>query len=300
MRYLIEHRTRLEYASPVREHQCELRVAPRTNGQTVLELELVAEPAAELRSYVDAFGNTVYWFGVVEPHDSLTTTMRSRVETSLSNPFEYETVAIDRESAWIEEALWREPRLRDYVFHRSASTPELTKMHFGEPFPKRREAMSVLANVQEAVAWVSEHFRYEPGATDVHAPLSEVLEAGAGVCQDFAHLLVAIVRSWGVPARYAAGYIDPQNAIADDDEDADEDKDAAEPPVEATHAWADVLIPGAGWRGFDATNGLVVNDTYIAAAVGRDSTDAAPQRGSYKGDDPGTPPDVTVRVVRED
>lgn len=296
MRYLIEHQTRLAFPRPVREHQCELRVAPRPNGQRVVELVLAVEPAAELATYVDAFGNTVHWFGVVEPHDTLTTTLRARVETALANPFAFDAVEPAHERAWLDEALWREPRLWDYVFHRSPATPDLAKLRFAQPFPAQAAGASVLQSVQDASEWVREHLRYDAEATDVHAPLADVLAAGAGVCQDFAHLLVAIVRAWGVPARYAAGYVDPLGGA--DEADADSDADADLPA--ATHAWAEVLVPGAGWRGFDATSGLVVNDTYVTVAVGRDSTDAAPQRGSFKGEDPGSEPEVCVRVTRED
>lgn len=286
MIYLIEHRTELKYAKPVREHHCELRVAPRQPGQVVLELELQTEPAAEMRAYEDAWGNTVHWFGIVEKHDSLVTRMRARVETKLANPFDYEAVPAARERAWLEEAVWREPRLWDYILHRSPSTPALDRVDGDFDFPAKDEGQSIIEAVQLAMEWVGETLAYTPGSTKVHAPLADVLAARAGVCQDFAHLLVAIVREWGVPARYAMGYQDPESAGVDDD-------------AAATHAWAQVLIPGAGWRGFDATNGLVVNDTYVTVAVGRDSTDAAPQRGAYKGEDAGDEPDVLVQMARE-
>ena len=288
MHYLIEHRTELAFPSAVREHVCELRVLPRNNGQRLGEWSIDFDPAAEARTYEDAFGNTVHWFGIVEPHESLVTTLRARVETTLSNPFAYDPVEPLREADWLDEAKWREPRLWDFVLHRSAATPDLDHTEFPLPFPERASGAPLLESVQAAVAWIREHFDYAPGVTHVHSSLAETLAARSGVCQDFAHLLVAIVRRWGVPARYAAGYAEP------------EDDGAPEPGAGATHAWAQVLIPGAGWRGFDATNGLVVNDTYVTAAVGRDYQDAAPQRGSFKGEDPGTPPDVSVRVVRED
>jgi transglutaminase-like putative cysteine protease len=116
--------------------------------------------------------------------------------------------------------------------------------------------------------------------------LASFAEQRAGVCQDFAHLLVALVRSWGFAARYVMGYVEgstmPEEA----------------PREQATHAWAEVLIPGAGWRGFDATSGLVANDCYVPVAVGRDSRDAAPVRGTFKGDEASASPQVSVRVQR--
>lgn len=289
MRYLIEHETRLTYDRPVREHQCELRLSPRRSGQTLLEWDLRTNPGAETREYEDAWGNAVTWFGIVEPHESLVTTVRARVETLLSNPFAYAPVDVAHERGWIAEALWREPRLWDFVLHRSQATPELAPDSFGLTFPSCPPNRYLIESVQEAAAWVREHVAYDPDVTHVHSSLADALEARAGVCQDFAHLLIAIARSWRLPARYVVGYVDAVAA-----------PESTNPAPEATHAWAQVLIPGAGWRGFDATNGLVVNDAYVAVAVGRDYADASPQRGSFKGNAKGSPPEVHVRVVRED
>ena len=99
---------------------------------------------------------------------------------------------------------------------------------------------------------------------------------------------MAAARDLGIPARYVVGYLDPGYA----------GEEGAEPTEAATHAWAEVLVPGAGWRGFDATHRLVVNDTYVAVAVGRDSRDAAPMRGSFKGEESGESPRVHVHVAR--
>jgi len=289
MHYLIEHETRLTFERPIREHQCELRIAPRPNGQKVVELEINATPKAEMRTHEDAWGNSVTWFGVVAPHDQLVTLMRARIETSLRNPFDFEPIDPHHERTWIAEALWREPSLWDFVLHQSKATPALASVNFGTPFPTLTAGRPLIESVQAAMAWVRSQFRYDPDVTHVHSSLSDVLEARAGVCQDFAHILIAIVRSWGVPARYAMGYLDPLSA-----------PDEADGAAQATHAWAQILVPGAGWRGFDATNGMVVNDTYITVAVGRDYADAAPQRGSFKGDVAGNPPEVRVKVVREE
>jgi transglutaminase-like putative cysteine protease len=118
----------------------------------------------------------------------------------------------------------------------------------------------------------------------VHFPFHEVLEKRAGVCQDFTHLLIAIFRSWGVPARYVMGY---QYLPAPDSEEL----------KPATHAWVEAYLPGRGWQGFDATQQLLANETYIPVAVGRDSRDAAPQRGCYKGGIVSSEPRVELRVV---
>ena len=288
MRYLIEHETRLQFRIPVTEHQCELRLSPYLNEhQEVEHLGLETEPEGTPRSFVDCFGNQVYHFGIVQPHEGLAVRCRSRVRTHLANPFDYELLPPERERAWLAEALRAKPRLWGYVLHRSAAIPELEHLDVkGLDSPRHDPAQPLQTSVMGAMAWIQATFQYDPDATHVHSALLEVLEGRAGVCQDFAHLLLALVRSWGIPARYAMGYVDP--GYFDDGR-----------PL-ATHAWAEVLIPGAGWRGFDPSHGLLVNDSYILVAVGRDYQDAAPLRGSFKGDQAGDEPAVELSIMREE
>jgi transglutaminase-like putative cysteine protease len=286
VRFLIEHETRLSFPSPVREHHCELRLAPRAgDALRVLACEVAVAPAAELREHVDCFGNRVHRFSLMSPHVRLEARLRADVETRLENPFAYAPVAPADEAGWLRRRLAREPRLHDYLLHRSPAVPELAAL--GElGAPERRAGAPLVESVQAAMDWAGARFAYEPGATEVHAPLADFVARGGGVCQDFAHLLVALVRAWGFPARYVAGYVDPGAA--------------ADVEAQTTHAWAEVLIPGAGWRGFDATYGLVANDHYVPVAAGRDSRDAAPIRGTFKGDAQEQPPEVTLRVARQD
>ena len=288
MRYLIEHETRLSFAQPVREHQCELRLVPSNSStQRVHAAAIEVEPAAPLDSYVDYFGNQVHHFDVVSPHTQLVTRLRAEVETLLINPFDFPLVAPHRERDWIADSLKAQPRLWDYVLSFSPLTPDLARA----PLPDlevsaHTPTQRILDSVTAAVEWIATTLEYRPGVTRTHSPLAAVWKERAGVCQDFAHLLIAVVRSWGVPARYVMGYQDPE--CAEDEEQA-----------AAPHAWAEVLIPGAGWRGFDPTARLIANDCYIVVAVGRDSLDAAPQRGSFKGEESDEAPEVTLRIGRQ-
>ena len=143
----------------------------------------------------------------------------------------------------------------------------------------------LLESLLELLAWVPTVLEYRSGTTEVHGALTTAVQQGSGVCQDFAHLFITVARSWGIPARYVMGYLDP--GISAEDEKL------------ATHAWAEALVPGAGWIGFDATHNLLANDHYVAVAVGRDSYDAAPQRGSFKGDFSGEQPTVTVTMQEQ-
>ena len=287
MRYVIDHETRLTFAEPVREHQCELRLAPSDSStQRVYAATIEVEPPAALDRYVDYFGNQVHHFSISSSHARLVTRLHADVETLLSNPFDYPLVPPQRERNWIADTLKAQPRLWDYVLSYNPVTPDLTRLELPElAVPTHSPARHVVDSVMAATEWISGKLEYRSGATHVHSTLEEVWTARAGVCQDFAHLLIAVVRSWGVPARYVMGYQDPECA---------EDES-----VVAPHAWAEVLIPGAGWRGFDPTARLVANDGYIVVAVGRDSLDAAPQRGSFKGEDSAEGPEVTLRIARQ-
>lgn len=288
MRYLIEHETLLEFPKPVREHQCELRLAPREDaGQRRLSCEIEIAPEAPLSTHLDCFGNLVHRFSLLAPHDRVRVHVRTEVETALANPFDYVPLDPRDERAWLAQRLDETPSLHDFVLHRSDAVPDAAALAGTEP-PAWAADRTLLQNVQAAMAWSAATFRYAPGTTEVHGALAEFAEQRAGVCQDFAHLVVSLVRSWGFAARYVMGYVDT-GAIGGDDA-----------PVQATHAWAEVLIPGAGWRGFDATVGLVANDAYVPVAIGRESRDAAPLRGTFKGDATGPPPRVAVRVSRAD
>ena len=286
MRYLIEHESCLEFPAAVHEHHWELRLAPSAGEMLrVLRCEVSVAPEAELREHVDCFGNRVHRGSLMAPHQELVARLVAEVETCLANPFDFAPLSPREERAWLAARLREEPDLHDFLLHRSEAVPELGALADAEaPAPDAERGL--LDNAQSAMAWARGRFAYEPGATAIHAPLADFVERGAGVCQDFAHLMVAWVRACGFPARYVTGYVDPG--------------EEAVQAHESTHAWAEALVPGAGWRGLDATHGLVVNDLYVPVAVGRDSRDAAPIRGTFKGDAQEETPQVRLRVARQE
>lgn len=288
MRYLIEHETILEYPDPIREHHIELRLVPRCDAhQTVISSSIETAPEAVLSGYSDYFGNRVEYFCVIQPHTRLITRLRAEVETTRTNPFEFTSVSPAEQQEWLHAAVRNDPRLNDYLLHRSAVTPLVMKLA-GElscALPRADRERTVISWLMELMAWIPTVLEYRGGVTGVHADLTEAVRRGGGVCQDFAHLFITVARSWGVPARYVMGYLDP--GICQSGEEL------------ATHAWAEALVPGGGWIGFDATHNLLANDRYVAVAVGRDSYDAAPQRGSFKGESAGENPTVRVNVQEQ-
>jgi transglutaminase-like putative cysteine protease len=288
MRYLIEHETILDYPQSVREHHIELRLAPRSDGhQQVISCTIETDPVAELASYNDYFGNRVDYFCVIQPHNRLTTRLNSEVETLKENPFDFEQIPPSEEYEWLRGVVRKAPPVNDFVLHRSQLTP--TAMKLAEAiecaFPRPDKARPMLESLLELLAWVPKVMEYRSGSTEVHGALTTAVQQGSGVCQDFAHLFITVARSWEIPARYVMGYLDPGISTVGE--------------KLATHAWAEALVPGAGWVGFDATNNLLTNDHYVAVAVGRDSYDAAPQRGSFKGESSGEQPLVSVMMQEQ-
>jgi transglutaminase-like putative cysteine protease len=290
LQYQINHETKLEFLDVVHEHQCEMRLSPRDDPHQHLKSFVIeTDPPAKLSTYIDAFGNRVHHFSVIAPHRVLLTRVLSEVETRLENPFDYPLLSPEAEKIWYETELRQHPELWQYVLHQSPATPAWSSLEItGLRVPERDPAQSIQTSLVAAMNWVHETLAYRPGATQVHTPLAEVLKTRAGVCQDFAHLLISLIRSWQLPVRYVMGYLDP--GFVDRENLKGE---------QASHAWVEVLIPGAGWRGLDATHRLMANHTYIPVAVGRDYLDAAPQRGSFKGGSPGQSPRIKLLVARQ-
>jgi transglutaminase-like putative cysteine protease len=288
MHYLIEHETVLEYPQTVREHHIELRLAPRSDGhQHVISCAIETEPEAELAYYNDYFGNRVDYFCVIQPHTRLVTRIKSEVETLKENPFDFGAILPAEEHEWLRDVIRKDPPLNDFVLHRSLLTPPSMKLAevIECAFPRPDKERPMLDSLLELLAWVPTVMEYRSGSTEVHGSLTAAVRQGSGVCQDFAHLFITVARSWEIPARYVMGYLDPGISKVGD--------------KLATHAWAEAMVPGAGWIGFDATHNLLANDHYVAVAVGRDSYDAAPQRGSFKGESSGEQPSVTVTMQEQ-
>jgi transglutaminase-like putative cysteine protease len=286
VRYAIVHDLELRFDAPVWEHHCELRMVPqRTEHQVPRAVTLTIDPPAEVRRYRDGHGNEVHYFDIIVPHTSLRASLRAEVDTTLANPFAYDLVAPARERQWVDESLRAQPRLWDYVLHHSAYTPAaaLLAEHGLRP-PAHAPGQPLLDAVQAALDWIGTTVEHAPCFANPPLPLAEALAARAGGSQDLAHLLISLVRGWGFPARYVLGYRDATYA-----EDA----------PQTLHAWAEVLVPGAGWRGVDPTAQLIANDTYVSVAVGRDGFDARPLKAHWKGDEEPGASAAALEVVRD-
>ncbi len=130
------------------------------------------------------------------------------------------------------------------------------------------DTLSALRRLNKAI---HDDFDYEIGVTEVNSPIDDALAAGRGVCQDFAHIMIAAARSWGIPARYASGYLHHHRKGQDRSGE------------DASHAWVETWLPSLGWLGFDPTNDVLAGERHIRVALGRDYADVPPTRGTYKG-----------------
>ncbi|WP_309643120.1 transglutaminase family protein [Phenylobacterium sp.] len=267
----VRHVTQYHYAEPVRESVMEVWMQPQKGArQRLVSFELDLDPAAQLFSYADPFGNAVYHFDVPQPHDRLNIVARSAVETQAP--------------AALPEALdmgeW--DRLRsdfvrgenfDFLRHHgfAVETPAL-KAFVAERKIDDLKILDPLRAVRELSKIIYESFDYEAGVTHADSPIDLALEARRGVCQDFTHIMLANCRAWGIPARYVSGYLFTDRKAGD----------RSDP--DATHAWVEVFLPSTRWIGLDPTNNVIAGERHIAAALGRDYDDVPPSRGVYKGE----------------
>lgn len=269
MIFSVHHTTTFRYDPAVRESVMEVRLQPRSDGdQRCLSFALKVDPAANVTQYQDFSGNTVHHFDIAAAHTQVTVSARSSVEVQTSSsPKASECGDWDDLDALVSVGDHWEMLLPSHFVRSTAALEELAKA-----FACRRRG-SPLALLTELNASVYGHFAYVPHSTKVDSPIDDALNTRQGVCQDFAHIMIALVRRLRVPCRYVSGYMVPS-----------EEKLKDRSVEGASHAWLEALMPGLGWVAFDPTNNLVGADRHIRVAIGRDYADVPPTRGVYKGE----------------
>ena len=266
MEYTIDHHTAYYYPDSVHESYTVLHLQPRTDEkQFCTRYSIEITPRVPVHSYVDRYGNDVHHFAILPSHDTLSIATRSTVVTMLEDDAA-EPVDATRE---LLEADQHVPRLYDFqkesTYVRFTSEIE-TFWHELEP-----PADNIGVWCRNVSRHINRTFSYDKEATTVRSTVREALARRAGVCQDFAHVMIAVLRSAGVPARYVSGYIFSG--------------DSRVLGAEASHAWCEAYLPPYGWVGFDPTNDLIVNQHFVKVAIGRDYRDVSPVRGVYRGSD---------------
>jgi transglutaminase-like putative cysteine protease len=260
------HTTTYLYSEPVSICHTEVHLAPRPQwGQAVLDHELEILPVPDFQiSRRDYFGNEVTYFSIQEPHQTLAITARSLVDLRIM-----ELPQPELTPPWEE--------VRDLVHERSREDLfQASEFVFASPLVKTGPAFAEYAAASfqperpileaglDLCHRIFTDFHYDRQATTVTTPVDEVLRTKHGVCQDFAHIMIACLRSLGLPARYVSGYLrSGANSIGD----------------EASHAWASAYCPGFSWLDFDPTNNITPNGGHVTIAWGRDYSDVTPVKG---------------------
>jgi transglutaminase-like putative cysteine protease len=286
MFYAVRHFTRFRYSLPVWQSAMELRMQPRSeNTQRCFTFQLSISPQARVFSYQDHLGNLVHHFDVPGQHQQLTITADALVEVETPAPlpeslgsdaWDELDAMIDREDYWDMLMPSRFARISPEV---EALAKALEVVERGG-----REPLELLTTLNYKLY---QYFSYVKRSTGVNSAVEEAIRSQQGVCQDFAHTMISIVRNLRIPCRYVSGYLhrDPEHADRSDEG--------------ATHAWVEALLPDIGWVGFDPTNNLIVGGRHIRTAIGRDYADVSPTVGTMKGSAE-TELQVRVRVTPSD
>ncbi|HPF57752.1 MAG TPA: transglutaminase family protein [Candidatus Competibacteraceae bacterium] len=276
MRYTITHRTIYQYSSGVALCHNEARLLPRETPWQLCrpsQIRIKPRPALSVERQ-DFFGNRVLYFAIQDIHQRLDVTVATEVrvlnersfnKSSLSPPWEQacQMLREDPDPEIIEARLFRldSPFVMIHQDFRAYAEPSFTP---------DRPLLEAMADLNQRIY---EDFTYDPHFTTVATPLNEVLSERRGVCQDFAHLAIACLRSLGLAARYVSGYLE-----------------TLPPPgqprlvgADASHAWLAVYVPGAGWAEFDPTNNCMPQEKHVTLAWGRDYGDVAPLQGVMTG-----------------
>jgi len=287
------HTTKLTYDANVVEGVMDVRLGPRSDADQRWEhYDLRVSPTAAVRRYQDGFGNWAHLITLARPHNYVELVSCGTVLTLLADPFRYP----DRTPEPLGPS-----ELADYL-PPSALVPALAGLdRLAAPHrPSRPE--DAFDAVRALMAEVYRSFEYEKEVTSVSTTVEEVLEGRIGVCQDFAHVLLGLCRTVGVPARYVSGYIVPARmAQAQTLGTMTQSQALSSGPSRgagASHAWVEAFTPTHGWRGFDPTNNLLASEYHVKMAVGRDYADVPPTRGTFRGiADEHLTVDVVARAV---
>ncbi|MEX2032223.1 MAG: transglutaminase family protein [Dehalococcoidia bacterium] len=251
----VEWETTYQYTQPVSQLHSEICLLPsdRASGQRLLRGGVLITPDAEPRPFSDVFGNTIHHLDYLRPVSRLHIRVEAEVETT-DRP---ETAA---SLPPLLERLYLQPTPRSPHEH-----DLIEALVAGLDGP--RAARGPLALAGQINAHLPERFAFTVGATSVSATALDFVQTGQGVCQDYAHLMIAMLRREGVPARYVSGYLA---------------SGGGEMAADASHAWVQVLVDDH-WHGFDPANGDTQDERYVVTAVGRDYDDVPPVRGTYRG-----------------
>jgi transglutaminase-like putative cysteine protease len=265
MYYTIRHTTRFRYSAPINESIMEVRIQPRSEGnQYCLDFQLHTSPRAHIMNYRGEFGNHVHHFDIPNSHNQLTITAVALVDVTAPSSLPEALTA----RAWDElDTLTESGDYWDTLMPSHFANPSkmLYELALEMDVRRRDDPLTVLRNLNSDINRI---FDYSPKTTRVDSPIDEALSMRKGVCQDFAHIMITLVRHLQIPCRYVSGYLYRGEGSS---------------TGEATHAWVEAYLPDIGWVGFDPTNNTLTNERHVCVAIGRDYSDVPPTRGVFRG-----------------
>ncbi|MBV9850508.1 MAG: transglutaminase family protein [Armatimonadetes bacterium] len=302
MRLRVFYATRYLYSAPITDSHNEVRLMPHNDEeQTRTEFRIATQPSVPIFNYALPSGR-VHHFSLRARHQEMALTAESVVLT------QRRTLFTDDDVPGLDGAFYRREDVADRYAEYLAPTRRVPVLPEADALAEQARTSAEGPGpgdlLRAVMNTIHSGFKYVPGATTVDTPLPEVVSARAGVCQDFTHLMLAICRRQGIPARYASGYLfTGERAAADQTQRLRQEAAGGRERSglfggDATHAWVECLLPNGRWYGFDPTNALLADDAYIKVHHGRDYDDVTPLRGVYRGGAHATL-EVSVRVVQE-
>ena len=262
--FRIHHVTRYEYDRPVKESVNEIKIFPfKCPEQEILQHDLLITGQPEIHTFTDYWGNKSGNFNLLPPHKVLTIESKLLVRTTASSQLQinFHSTFGQLQEEMADHLLLLELAQLDIIKTQNAINNIITVI--------KQPGKSVAAVTEHCSEYIFKNFKYLKGITNIETTVDEILQHRAGVCQDFAHIMLHILRSCGIPCRYVSGYICPN-------------KDGMRGEG-ATHAWVEAWIPGYGWAGIDPTNNIWVTNKHVKLSVGRHFNDCSPVKGTFKG-----------------
>lgn len=261
--FKIHHVTKYIYNRPVQESVNQVRIYPvASQQQEILQHEVKISSDPELFFFIDYWGNRCADFSLLEAHTSLVIDSRVVVRTLGSG----EIIHSNSLQEEVKEAVENDFHLLELTRPEEIKSAKAIKSIIASIDCKKKTVMEI---AEACSAYIFKEFKYIKGITTIETTVDEILEHRSGVCQDFAHVLLQLLRTIGIPSRYVSGYICPnKNGMRGEG---------------ATHAWVEVWVPGAGWTGIDPTNNVWATTDHVKLAVGRNFDDCTPLKGTFKG-----------------
>ncbi|MFT3844530.1 MAG: transglutaminase family protein [Lacibacter sp.] len=261
--FKIHHVTKYLYNRPVKESVNQVRIYPvASEQQEILQHDVKISSDPELFFFLDYWGNRCADFSLLEAHTSLVIDSRVVVRTLGT----WEIIHSNSLLQEVKEAVENDFHLLELTRPEEIKSAKAIKSIIASIDCKKKTVMEI---AEACSAYIFKEFKYIKGITTIETTVDEILEHRSGVCQDFAHVLLQLLRTIGIPSRYVSGYICPnKNGMRGEG---------------ATHAWVEVWVPGAGWTGIDPTNNVWATTDHVKLAVGRNFDDCTPLKGTFKG-----------------